>query len=271
MKRILITALAALVAVVALGTGVIAANGSDTSTVTRGRLERTLPATFANLYAQHAQIQGQSDITPASINAQAMCDKAGAAGVDVGPGGDWVCLMSWTDPEVPMPTEGYGKFELNVHSNDCYTASGPSKLTGFLTMTDKQGREVTNPLFEFDGCFDPASASAPTGVVFPSLLSVTSTPLTPDSDDKVGLQVTCGTGDKGCAGTVSVAAGKVALGSIPFDIKEEASATLMSPQAVPTGTKELTFTVQSTTGVGPSSPVTLPVQGGQRASSTITS
>ncbi len=54
-----------------------------------------------------------------------------------------------------MPTEGYGKFELNVHSNDCYTAAGPTKLTGFLTITDAHGKEVTNPAFEFDGCFDP--------------------------------------------------------------------------------------------------------------------
>ena len=35
--------------------------------------------------------------------------------------------MSWTDPKVPMPPEGYGKFELNVHSNDCYTAGGPQQ------------------------------------------------------------------------------------------------------------------------------------------------
>jgi hypothetical protein len=32
----------------------------------------------------------------------AMCDKHGADVADVGPGGDWNCLMSWTDPEVPM-------------------------------------------------------------------------------------------------------------------------------------------------------------------------
>ena len=36
-----------------------------------------------------------------------MCDKAGAENKDLGPGGDWNCLMSWTDPEVPMPPEGY--------------------------------------------------------------------------------------------------------------------------------------------------------------------
>ena len=43
-----------------------------------------------------------------------------------------------------MPPEGYGKFEVEVHSNGCYTAGGPSKLVGFQTITDTRGREVTN-------------------------------------------------------------------------------------------------------------------------------
>src|SRR5205085_2453877 len=80
---------------------------------------------------------------------------------DVGPGSDWVCLMGWTDPNVPMPPEGYGKFEITVHNNDCYTAGGPSKLVGFQTITDQHGRDVNNPVFEFDGCFDPGADNAP--------------------------------------------------------------------------------------------------------------
>ena len=123
-------------------------------------------------------------MTARSLHAKAMCDKHGPDVADVGPGGDWVCLMSWTDPQVPMPPEGYGKFELNVHSNDCYTAGGPSKLTGFLTITDTRGREVTNPLFEFDGCFDPGADNSATGVFFPSLFAVTTTTLTPDDEGR---------------------------------------------------------------------------------------
>jgi hypothetical protein len=260
MRRTILVILAALVAVLALGTAVVGTSG-DSSTVTRPRLERSLTATFANLYAGKARLEGRPDVTAASLKPTAMCDKAGAQDVDQGPGGDWVCLVSWTDPEVPMPPEGYGKFELNVHSNDCYTASGPSKLTGFLTMTDKNGREVTNPVFEFDGCFDPNGDNAATGVVFPSLLTVTSTSITPDSRGGAGLQVTCGTGDQGCAGTVVVTAGDRELGAMPIDLAEESSATLPLPAAVPDGATELTFDVQLTTGVGPSSPVTIPVQG----------
>jgi hypothetical protein len=188
-----------------------------------------------------------------------MCDKAGAENKDVGPGGDWNCLMSWTDPEVPMPPEGYGKFELNVHSNDCYTAGGPSKLTGFLTMTDTQGNMVNNPVFEFDGCFDPNSDNTPTGVVYPSLLAITSTTITSNADGKAGLQVTCGSGDQGCAGTIAVTGGGTNLGTIPFHLAEESTATLTLPAVVPTDAKEVTFTVHTTAGAGPTSPSALPV------------
>jgi hypothetical protein len=259
MRRTVLVVLTALVAILALGTAVVAGNGG--SSVTRPRLERSLATVFSNVYAQQARIQGRHGITPASLHATAMCDKHGAENLDQGPGGDWVCLMSWTDPEVPMPPEGYGKFELNVHSNDCYTASGPSKLTGFLTMTDKHGREVTNPVFEFDGCFDPASDTSPTGVLFPSLFGVTATPLTPDADGKVVVQVTCGTGDAGCQGTLDVAAGDTDLGTVPYDLQEEAGGTLTVPRPVPAGTTELTVTVKPDTGAGPPSPVTLVVQG----------
>ena len=258
MRRTILVILAALVAVLAVGSAVVATSG-DSSTVTGPRLERSLTTTFANLYVDQAHIQGR-DITAASLHPQAMCDKAGAENKDVGPGGDWNCLMSWTDPEVPMPPEGYGKFELNVHSNDCYTAGGPSKLTGFLTMTDTKGREVTNPVFEFDGCFDPNGDNTPTGVEFPSLLAVASTTITPDADGNAGLQVTCGTGEKGCAGTIVATAGHKQLGTMPLDLAEESTATLPLPAPVPSGAAEITFTVHMTTGVGPTGPATIAVQ-----------
>ncbi|MBB6625765.1 hypothetical protein H5V45_00395 [Nocardioides sp. KIGAM211] len=258
MRRTLLTVLAALVVVLGLASAVVAGS-SGSSTVTRPRLERSLTATFTHLYVHTAGLQGRT-VSAASLHATAMCDKAGAENKDVGPGGDWNCLMSWNDPDVPMPPEGYGKFELNVHSNDCYTASGPSKLTGFLTMTDTRGRVVTNPLFEFDGCFDPATDNSPTGVVFPSVLAVASTTVTPDASGGATVQLTCGSGDRGCAGTVDVTSGSTDLGSLPIQLAEESTRTLRLPKAVPAGAKDVTFTVHATTGFGPPSPVTLPVQ-----------
>jgi hypothetical protein len=259
MRRTILTVLIALLVVLGVGGAVVAAQGG-TSSVTRPRLERSLPVTFANLYVDQARLEGRTDLTPASLNARAMCDKAGAQNIDTGPGGDWVCLMSWTDPQVPMPPEGYGKFELNVHSNGCYTASGPSKLTGFLTITDTAGNEVTNPVFEFDGCFDPNGDNTPTGVVFPSLLAITSTTLSRDANGQVAVQFTCGTGSDGCSGTVVASAGGVDLGSIPYDMAEESTATLTVPTPVPAGTTKVDLVVQPGTGLGPTSATSLPVQ-----------
>ncbi len=50
-----------------------------------------------------------------------------------------------------------GTFELQVRSNSCWTAGGPSKLVGTDTLTDTGERVVPNPAFEFDGCFDPSA------------------------------------------------------------------------------------------------------------------
>jgi hypothetical protein len=258
MRRFIISVVAALAVVVAVGGAVLAGTGGGSS-VTQPRLERSLPVTFANLYADQARMLGHKGVTPASLHATAMCDKGGAVEDNVGPGSNWNCLMSWTDPNVPMPPEGYGKFEIDVHSNGCYTAGGPSKLVGFQTLTDTRGREVTNPVYEFDGCFDPNGDNTPTGTEFPSVLTVTTTALLPDSDHHVSLQLSCGTGSSGCQGTVAAAAGPTPLGSVPFDIPEEQTARLAFPQPVPQGAGSVTFTITATTGVGPSNPVTLPM------------
>ncbi|QWZ10089.1 hypothetical protein KRR39_10330 [Nocardioides panacis] len=261
MRRTLTTILAAVLAVAVLGgVAAVAAAGSGGSTVTRARLERNLPGVFSNLYVQQAHLLGRTGVTPKNLHAKAMCDKHGPDVADVGPGGDWICLMSWTDPNVPMPSEGYGKFELNVHSNDCYTAAGPSKLTGFLNLTDQHGREVTNPVFEFDGCFDPATSNTATGVFYPSVLAISSPSVTPDGDGRVGPQVTCGTGSQGCAGTITARAGNTNLGTVPFKLKEESTAAVRFTTPLPSGTKEVAFQVKATDGFSSPDPVTLPVQ-----------
>ena len=157
--------LAALALVAAAPAALSACGGG--SDVTRARLERNLPQTFANLYVQQAQLLGHKGITVRSLHAEAQCDKGGPKAPDRGPGADWICLMRWTDPHVPLP-DGSGKFEVSAHSNDCYTAGGPSKLVGLQTITDTHGDDVTNPVFEFDACFDPHTLNTPTGVVIPT-------------------------------------------------------------------------------------------------------
>jgi hypothetical protein len=151
----LILLLAALAAVALAGCG-----GSD---VTRARLERSLPPAFERLYVQQAHLLGHQGITAANLHAKAQCDKGGPKVADRGPGADWICLMTWHDPNL-QPGSLPGKFEVNAHSNDCYTAGGPSKIVGSFTLTDTHGHDVDNPVFEFDVCFDPNSPNTPTGV-----------------------------------------------------------------------------------------------------------
>ncbi|WP_157559113.1 hypothetical protein [Nocardioides sp. Soil774] len=256
MRRFIISLVAAVAVVLAIGGAVVAGSGGG-STVTRARLERSLPTEFANLYAAQATMLGHRGVTPASLHPTAMCDKGGAVEPDVGPGSNWNCLVSWTDPDNPMPPEGYGKFELDVHTNGCWTAGGPSKLVGFATLTDTSGREVPNPVAEFDGCFDPNGDNSPTGVEFPSLLNVTTTALRPDAQRRVAVQATCGTGSTGCHGSVTATAGDTELGTVPLEVEEEQTATLAFPTPVPAGASEVTFTFHVTQGVGPSKPVTL--------------
>jgi hypothetical protein len=154
--RILCLSLLALAAVALSGCG-----GSD---VTRARLERSLPPAFERLYVQQARLLGHKGITTANLHAKAQCDKGGPKVADHGPGADWICQMTWRDPNLPAGTLP-GKFEVNAHSNDCYTAGGPSKIVGSFTVPDTQGQDVDNPVFEFDVCFDPTSSNAPTHIV----------------------------------------------------------------------------------------------------------
>ena len=181
-----------------------------------------------------------------------MCDKHGPKVADVGPGGDWTCLMSWTDPQVALP-DGWGKFELNVHANGCYTATGPTKLTGFLTISDARGRDVTNPLFEFDSCFDPHGSNAPTGVVFPSVLTVSSTALGTGPDGPT-VDVSCSLGEQGCAGTVAARAADGTTGTGTYDLEPGRKAPVDLTGVLP-GPVELSFTPR--TGTAPE-PVRLP-------------
>src|SRR3954454_11290971 len=211
---------AAAVAVIVIG--LVALGSAKGSDVTKARLERNLPVTFSNLYVQQARLLGHKGISVRSLHAKASCDKGGPKVADRGPGADWVCLMSWSDPNVPLP-DGTAKFEVNAHSNNCYTAGGPSKFVGPLTITDAHGRDVPNPVFEFDSCFDPKSSNAPTGVDFAKPASASLTPaqqaaapaaltlprgtMAADRTGAVAPALNCSAGQAGCAGTLTASAG----------------------------------------------------------------
>lgn len=210
-----------------IAAAVLGAVGASTavggSSVTKARLERSLPQSFSNMYVQQAAILGHKGITAASLHAKASCDKGGPNVPDVGAGADWICLMSFDDPNVPLP-DGNAKFELNVHSNDCYTVGGPSKFIGLLTITDTRGKTVDNPVFEWDACFDPSTNNTPTGVAFDKPASSSLTPtqqrrasavltlptgtMSAADDGEITPSLNCSDGKDGCGGTITATAGK---------------------------------------------------------------
>jgi hypothetical protein len=151
MTRNPINARIATIAVITLtAVGLIAVSKPD---VTRPRLETSLAQSFTNLYLQQGVILGTAT-TAARINAQPTCDRGGPTVKDVGAGADWICMMNFTDL---TGTAQQGKFELVAKANGCYTASGPSKIVGLLTITDQHGENVLNPVSEWDSCYDPGS------------------------------------------------------------------------------------------------------------------
>ncbi|MFF4185354.1 hypothetical protein ACFYZ9_19345 [Streptomyces sp. NPDC001691] len=119
--------------------------------VTKVRVEKALAPTFANLYVQQAHMLGIPGITVAGIDASAACDRGGPKVADTGSGTDWICMVTFHDDHHTVQS---GKFELQIRADSTYVAGGPSKLVGLATITDRTGRDVPNPVFEFDGALD---------------------------------------------------------------------------------------------------------------------
>jgi hypothetical protein len=66
--------------------------------------------------------------------------------------GSWVCTVHYPYPDghlVPL------SFDVEVQPIGCYTATGPPTIVGQQDLTTPAAKTVINPLFAFDGCFDP--------------------------------------------------------------------------------------------------------------------
>lgn len=130
----------------------VALAGCGHEDVTKARLEQAIAPAFANLYVQRAALLGESGVTVAGIGATASCDRGGPKVADVGPGPDWICMIHFRDDQGQVQD---GKFEVQAKADATYVAGGPSKLVGPATLTDRHGHDVPNPVFEWDGAFDP--------------------------------------------------------------------------------------------------------------------
>ena len=90
----------------AAGTAVaaLALTGCGAQDVTRPRLEASRTVAFGNLYAQRAAILGDPGVSVASIGAHTTCDRGGPAVADVGPGADWICMITYRDDQSAAQT-----------------------------------------------------------------------------------------------------------------------------------------------------------------------
>ena len=100
------------------------------------------------------------------MNANSTCDRGDASVPAVGAGSDWICMVAFNDNTGQQQS---GKFELNVHSNSCYTANGRAKLLGASpSPTPPAGKSPTRST-------PSTSASTPTperaGTPIPPVLS----------------------------------------------------------------------------------------------------
>ncbi|AEW93423.1 MULTISPECIES: hypothetical protein [Streptomycetaceae] len=121
-----------------------------TPEITADRLAGSVGPEFRRLFVlQQVQLHGADNTPPPDTWAR--CGKGGRAAGGSGPGDDWVCLVHWPAPSGITQPIGY---EVHVEPNGCYSAQGPATLVGQQRVQGADGRTRTNPLYEFDGCFD---------------------------------------------------------------------------------------------------------------------
>ncbi|GAB3416379.1 hypothetical protein [Flindersiella endophytica] len=141
---------------VVAGLALLGTAGCGSPAITAAKVGHAVAPTFANLYSVQQSVRGLR-VTPDSLHAKAACQRGGPETPDEGPGQDWTCAITWFKhgPEIAV----VASYNLHVQANGCYTADGegPIDLNGQPTVTAADGAIVTNPLWQFDGCFDITS------------------------------------------------------------------------------------------------------------------
>ena len=127
--------------------------GCGGSPITAPRLERAIAPTFANLLHLQVPAMGLAAMSPSEFAPAASCRKVGASGAAATHtgSGDWICTIQWRGPG-QMPLRDV--YDLFVTTDGCYTATVEGESLARPVLTTKDGREVRNLLYLFEGCFD---------------------------------------------------------------------------------------------------------------------
>jgi hypothetical protein len=120
-------------------------SGCSSGDITSTALQRSVGTAYQRLFVLQQHELGHAVATPDSA---ASCSRAGSTARS-GPG-SWTCTVHYPYADghlVPL------SFDVEVQPIGCYVATGPATVVGQQRITEPTGRQVTNPLFAFDGCF----------------------------------------------------------------------------------------------------------------------
>lgn len=108
---------------------------------------------FSHLYARGESEAGRTDVTAESLRTTTTCQRGGGDTLDEGPGDDWRCLVSFTDPAMGAKQVLY---EVVLKPDGCFSADGPPAVVGDARVRHADGVSRLNPIYAFDGCLQPA-------------------------------------------------------------------------------------------------------------------
>jgi ABC-2 type transport system permease protein len=132
----------------------LAAGCGGSSNLTPGRLQASLGSTFANLYVLQQTEMGNPPVTAASLDSHASCQKGGTPDDVQSGSGVWLCEITYlvAGPGYPV----IAKYNVNVQTDGCYAADGdgPASVNGSPTITGPGYKQIVNPMYLIDGCFD---------------------------------------------------------------------------------------------------------------------
>jgi hypothetical protein len=135
-------------AVPAIAAVLVASGCGSYSPITAARIEKAFASTFANLVETQVSWVGLPQLTATEVAASAKCLKLPTGGVGAG---EWVCTVIWMGPQGQSVRDA---FDLSVATDGCYMASLAGESLGGPILKTKEGKNVRNLLYAFDGCFD---------------------------------------------------------------------------------------------------------------------
>jgi hypothetical protein len=132
----------------------IGLTGCGSTGLTAAKLQASIAPTFARLYVLQQADQGNPRPRLASLHPRGSCRKGTPDSDQQGAGDDWVCHITFlvAGPATPV----VATYNVNLQTNGCYAADGdgPTSLNGSRTLTGAGYRQVPNPLWLINGCFD---------------------------------------------------------------------------------------------------------------------